>query len=264
VGILDKVIFAFRKETVETPAAPAPVAATPVPVGERRTATRHNARAGTRVLIIDDSPTVVFAFRKILQSVGCVTIEAGDAEQGLELARTEHPELIFLDIVLPGMNGFAALRQIRRDPALRDIPVIMISSNEQATEQFFGSKIGADDFMKKPFGRIEVFARIERMLDANDVPRRMILTPSGGQEPAPTPVPVDTAATPAAPATDVAAGEAALAKAQQEVVAARAAAQTAALEAAELRSRIAALEAVELRNRIAALESSINGSHKSE
>ncbi len=237
MGILDKVKFAFRKETVEAAPAAAP-AVVPAAPGERRAGARHNAREGTRVLIIDDSPTVVFAFKKILKSVGCVTLEAGDAELGLELARSERPELIFLDIVLPGMNGFAALRQIRRDPALRDIPVIMISSNEQATEQFFGSKIGADDFMKKPFGRIEVFARIGRMLDADNIPRRMILTPAPSS--AQSPARAEGGAVPAAAAG--APGDAALAAARQESASARAAAHKSALEAAELRNRIAALE----------------------
>jgi len=68
---------------------------------------------------------------------------------------------------------FAALRALRRDPLTQHIPVIMISGNEQATELFFGSRIGADDFMKKPFSRFEVFARIERLLDAEMIPRRI-------------------------------------------------------------------------------------------
>jgi len=80
--------------------------------------------------------------------------------------------MIFLDIVLPGMNGFAALRLLRRDEQTRDIPIVMISGNEQATEQFYAQRIGADDFMKKPFSRAEVFARIERLLDADRVPKR--------------------------------------------------------------------------------------------
>ena len=66
----------------------------------------------------------------------------------------------------------AALRIMRRDPATRDIPVIMISGNEHATEQFYAQRIGADDFMKKPFSRSEVFARIEKLLDADRVPKR--------------------------------------------------------------------------------------------
>ena len=82
------------------------------------------------------------------------------------------PDLIFRDIVLPGMDGFAALRTLRREPATKPVPIIMISGNVQATEQFYVQRIGADDFMKKPFSRAEVFARIERLLDEEGVPRR--------------------------------------------------------------------------------------------
>lgn len=146
------------------------------PFGERRMRGRLNARENLRVLIIDDSPTVCAALKKILRSAGCLTSQALDAETGLEMVHSDNPELIFLDIVLPRMNGFSALRQLRRDPKTRDIPVIMISGNEQATEQFFGSAIGADDFMKKPFSRSEVFARIERLLDSDLVPRRQVVS----------------------------------------------------------------------------------------
>ncbi|MRR52344.1 MAG: response regulator, partial [Rhodocyclaceae bacterium] len=133
--------------------------------GERRARERVNARKGTRALIIDDSATMVAAIKKMLQSVDYITYEALDAETGVELARQEKPDLIFLDIVLPGMNGFAALRHMRKDPLTRHIPIIMISGNEQATEEFYAKRIGADDFMKKPFSRHEVFARIEELLD---------------------------------------------------------------------------------------------------
>lgn len=164
------------------PEAPSPQQAATLPepplteggIVERRKRTRIDAREGTRVLIIDDSRTIVTALRKFLRSAGYETIEAMDAEMGLTLMREHRPELVFLDIVLPGMNGFAALRAIRRDPQLRDIPVIMMSGNEQAVEQFFGTRIGADDFMKKPFSRYEIFFRIERLLDTNLVPRRTV------------------------------------------------------------------------------------------
>jgi twitching motility two-component system response regulator PilH len=139
---------------------------------ERREKPRVNAREGTRVLIVDDSPTIVALLKKILQQNGITTLEASDAESGVKIAYAERPNLIFLDIVLPGMNGFAALRQLRKDPATREIPIIMISGNEQATEQFYAQRIGADDFMKKPFSRSEVFARIERLLDSDLVPKR--------------------------------------------------------------------------------------------
>ena len=142
---------------------------------DRRKRKRINAREGTRVLVIDDSPTIVAALRKILRSAKYEVLEAGDAEAGIEIAKAQQPELIFLDIVLPGMNGFAALRTMRKDAATQSIPIIMISGNEQATEQFYANRIGADDFMKKPFNRYEVFARVEQLLDEERVPRRQPL-----------------------------------------------------------------------------------------
>jgi DNA-binding response OmpR family regulator len=153
----------------------------------RRGKERRVARAGTRVLLIDDSATIVALLRRMLRQNEYLTLEAGDAERGIELARSERPDLIFLDIVLPGMNGFAALRALRRDPDTKDIPIIMISGNEQATEEFYVHRIGADDFMKKPFSRGEVFARIERLLDEEGVPRRVPAAEATGETAAATP-----------------------------------------------------------------------------
>ena len=138
---------------------------------ERRAHHRRSARPGTRVLIIDDSPTIVALLKRMLLQNQYDVLEAFDAESGIEIARREVPGLIFLDIVLPGMDGFNALRTLRRDPITKDVPIIMISGNAQATEQFYVQRIGADDFMKKPFSRIEVFDRIEALLDENDIPR---------------------------------------------------------------------------------------------
>lgn len=156
----------------------------PASAAERRNRKRLDARKGVRALIIDDSPTVVAVLRKILRSAGYVTFDAGDAEQGLALMRQEIPDIVFLDIILPGMNGFGALRAIRKDPLTQHIPVIMISGNEHATEQFYANRIGADDFMKKPFSRYEVFARIECLLDAERVPRRKTVVADAAPPPA--------------------------------------------------------------------------------
>ncbi len=172
MGIFNKFFSIFTKSGQQPEPLAAPVASLPV---ERRNRDRMNALPGTRVLIIDDSRTIVTALRKMLHSAGYRTLEALDAESGLEIARSQPVELIFLDIVLPGMNGFSALRQLRKDARTQEMPVIMMSGNEQATEQFFGSRIGADDFMKKPFSRQEVFARIERLLDIDFKPRRLKL-----------------------------------------------------------------------------------------
>jgi len=125
-----------------------------------------------RVLVVDDSSTVVAMLGRMLRENGHVVLEAESAEKGIEIAQSEQPDLIFLDIVLPGMSGFSALRTLRRQRATNAIPVIMMSGNEQATEQFYAQRIGADDFMKKPFTRAEVFSRIENLLDISLLPRR--------------------------------------------------------------------------------------------
>lgn len=183
MGLFDR----FRRSVRRGPGAENAPAQTAAVAGdatgrvERRGAKRRNARPGTRVLIVDDSATVLAALRKILRSAGYSTQEAPDAETALEMVAQEKPELIFLDIVLPGMNGFGVLRHLRRNPATADIPVIIISGNEHATEQFYANRIGSDGFMKKPFSRIEVFAHIEGLLDEQRVPRRRdaIQTPPG-------------------------------------------------------------------------------------
>lgn len=138
----------------------------------RRRKNRIHPRPGTRILIIDDSPTILAALRKMLKQNNYEVVCATDAETGLELAEEFKPELIYLDIVLPGMSGFEALRRLRQNATTITTPVIMISGNAQATEQYYVQKIGADAFMKKPFSRFEVFSRLEALLDADRIPRR--------------------------------------------------------------------------------------------
>lgn len=132
--------------------------------GERRQhLPRTQAVRGARMLVVDDSPTIRAVLGKMLRQDGYAVSVAGDGESALALARSERPQLIFLDIVMPGMNGFAVLRALRLDLLTQHIPIVMISGNPQATEQFYVQRFGADDFMKKPFGRSEVFARIQHL-----------------------------------------------------------------------------------------------------
>jgi len=131
--------------------------------GDRRETSREGMPRGARVLVVDDSATIRAVLGKMLAQDGHAVLKAPDGPSAIELARSELPDLIFLDIVLPGMNGFAVLRALRRDPLTHAIPIVMISGNLQATEQFYVQRFGADDFMKKPFGRGEVFARIQHL-----------------------------------------------------------------------------------------------------
>lgn len=143
---------------------------------DRRQSRRIHARRGMRVLVVDDSRTIVAALGHMLEQNGYETASADSAETALKMANMNPPDLIFLDIVLPGMSGFAALRKLRRNPATENVPVIMISGNPQAVEEFYLKRIGADDFMKKPFGRAEVFTRIERLVSEGDLPPRSSTT----------------------------------------------------------------------------------------
>jgi len=131
------------------------------------------AAQGMRTLVVDDSPTIRAVLGKMLEQEAYAVQKAVDGESALELARTEQPELIFLDIVLPGINGFAVLRALRHDPLTQHIPIVMISGNQQATEQFYVQRFGADDFIKKPFGLREVQQSIDQLVRAERLPARV-------------------------------------------------------------------------------------------
>lgn len=173
--------FAFLKRLVGG-AKPQPVNVTPA---ERRQTPRVHGSLGASVLVVDDSPTICAVLGKMLSQDGYTVLKAPDGETAITLARTQKPELIFLDIVLPGISGFSVLRTLRRDPLTKHIPIVMISGNLQATEQFYVQRFGADDFMKKPFGRAEVFERIRTLVHAGRLAARATS--------APTPVPIEPA-----------------------------------------------------------------------
>lgn len=143
---------------------------------ERRRHPRRNPSNGTRLLIVDDSGTVLSVLGRMLKQAGVQVTTAASGEEAMTSIEAQRPDAILLDIVMPGMDGFSVLRSLRRDPATRDIPVIMMSGNEQATEQYYAQRIGADAFLRKPFRRGDVFAHLERLLDWQGRPTR----PHGG------------------------------------------------------------------------------------
>jgi len=160
----------FRRRPLPTPAAdtrpgePTTTGGPAQPV-ERRRRARRRVPEGTSILIVDDSKTMVAALGRMLRENGFVILEAFDGEAALELLRKNKPSLIFLDIVLPGISGFDVLRRVRRSQYVGSVPVIVMSGNEAATEEYYVKRIGADDFMRKPCSRAEVFSRVERLLN---------------------------------------------------------------------------------------------------
>lgn len=145
---------------------------------ERREDDRVRATLGARVLVVDDSATIRAVLGKMLTQDGYEVLKAVDGENAVEMAQTLFPDLVFLDIVLPGMSGFAVLRALRRDSRTRTTPIIMMSGNQQATEQFYVQRFGADGFIKKPFGRAEVFHAVRSLVQAQRLSARVEVVPA--------------------------------------------------------------------------------------
>ncbi len=102
------------------------------------------------VLIIDDSPTDVHVVSSMLEKYGFSISSAADAQSGINLAKKELPDLILMDVVMPGMNGFQATRSLSRDPATSSIPVIILSTKNMETDRVWGLRQGAKDYLVKP------------------------------------------------------------------------------------------------------------------
>ena len=117
-----------------------------------------------RILIIDDSPTEIFAFTRMLEDDGHEVLSAKNAEEGIAKARLEMPDLILMDIVMPGMNGFQATRKIARDPQTSAIPIIMVTTKDQETDRIWGLRQGARDYVVKPPIRSELLSKINELL----------------------------------------------------------------------------------------------------
>jgi len=131
---------------------------------ERRTKQRAPKSRIIKVLVVDDSRTVVHGLRSVLEQDGYYVMEAFDGMTAIELAKAHQPDIILMDVIMPGLNGFQATRKIRKDPATHSIPIIIISATEQPTEQFWLTKLGANDFLGKPIIRRDLFSKVETQL----------------------------------------------------------------------------------------------------
>ncbi len=118
------------------------------------------------VLIVDDSPTELHVMQKALEKSGFKTATASDGAEGIRLAREIHPDLIFMDIVMPGINGYQATRTLANDPQTRSIPVIMVTSKGQETDKIWGLRQGAVDYMVKPVSPNQLVAKAQATLAA--------------------------------------------------------------------------------------------------
>lgn len=112
------------------------------------------------ILVIDDSPTDQQFLRELLTKQGYQVTSASGGEEGVAKAKALKPDLILMDVVMPGVNGFQATRAIAQDEATRNIPVIICTTKHQATDRIWGLKQGAKDYVTKPIDAAELLTKI--------------------------------------------------------------------------------------------------------
>ena len=119
-----------------------------------------------KILVVDDSPTMLSGTTKILQSAGHEVIQAESGVIGIEMAGSENPDIILMDVVMPDLNGFQATRKITTNPATEHIPVVMLTTKDQETDKVWAQRQGAKGYVVKPPKPKELLAEISKLLDA--------------------------------------------------------------------------------------------------
>ena len=123
-----------------------------------------------RILIVEDEHDIAELIAFNLKRAGYEVIMAHDGIEGTTLAMRERPDLVVLDLMLPGRDGFGVFRELRRDARTADIPVIMLTARAQTEDRIQGLEVGADDYLTKPFSPKELLLRIQAILKRSDAP----------------------------------------------------------------------------------------------
>ena len=119
-----------------------------------------------KILIVDDSPTERHVLNDLLTKAGFEVVTSDNGEDAIVKARQVKPDLILMDVVMPGLNGFQATRAISRDPDTRTIPIILCTSKSQETDKIWGLRQGAVDYMVKPVSPDQLVAKAQATLAA--------------------------------------------------------------------------------------------------
>ena len=116
-----------------------------------------------KILIVDDSPTERAFLEGLLSKAGFTIVVASSGEEGVERAKQEVPDLILMDVVMPGLNGFQATRAITREETTKHIPVFICTTKDQETDKIWGMRQGAKDYIVKPVNATELLAKIKAL-----------------------------------------------------------------------------------------------------
>ncbi len=117
-----------------------------------------------RILVVDDSPTECYKFREVLERHGHEVLEAANGADGVAVARSEQPDLVLMDVVMPGLNGFQATRQLSKGEDTAHIPIAIITTKDQETDRVWGKRQGASDYLTKPVDDDVLMDLVNRML----------------------------------------------------------------------------------------------------
>ena len=120
-----------------------------------------------RILIVDDSPTEMYKLTGMLEKHGHEVLKAENGADGVALARQEHPDLVLMDIVMPGLNGFQATRQLSKDPETQGVPVIVVTTKDQETDMVWATRQGAKGYLTKPVDEDALIKKIKENLPAS-------------------------------------------------------------------------------------------------
>jgi DNA-binding response OmpR family regulator len=118
-----------------------------------------------RVLVIDDEAPIRLLCRVNLEAAGMEIIEAEDGPSGLEAARSERPDAILLDVMMPGMDGWQVLEELLDDERTNDIPIIFLTARAEVRDQARGLELGGVDYITKPFSPVDLAPRVEDLLE---------------------------------------------------------------------------------------------------
>ena len=119
---------------------------------------------GNKILIVDDEPNIVRSLSFVLNKEGYDVSIAEDGDQAMAMIRGSKPNIIFLDVMMPKKNGYDVCQEIKSDPALMDIHVVMLTAKDQESERAKGLEHGADEYISKPFSPMKILARVRELL----------------------------------------------------------------------------------------------------
>jgi len=120
-----------------------------------------------RILIADDDANLLISLEYLLQRQGYDVVLARDGDQTMKLIRQQPPDLVVLDATMPGLSGFEVCQQVRADPALRQIPIVMLSARARETDIAKGKALGADAYIVKPFSTDDLVNQVRLLLGAD-------------------------------------------------------------------------------------------------